>query len=45
MDVIDETGARVRFGDLVRNKKTIVVFIRHCKLHLHLTLESSADYL
>ncbi|EIW70889.1 hypothetical protein TREMEDRAFT_18693, partial [Tremella mesenterica DSM 1558] len=29
MDVIDENGERVRFGDLVRGKRTIVVFIRH----------------
>lgn len=31
LDVIDEHGDRVKFGDLVRGKKTIVVFIRHCE--------------
>ncbi|WWC89539.1 uncharacterized protein L201_004463 [Kwoniella dendrophila CBS 6074] len=29
LEVVDEHGQRVRFGDLVRNRKTIVVFIRH----------------
>jgi len=28
-EVIDEQGVRVSFGDLVRGKKTIVIFIRH----------------
>jgi len=32
MEVIDEDGELVRFGDLVRQRKTIVIFIRHCKL-------------
>lgn len=31
LEVIDEDGERVRFGDLVRHRRTIVVFIRHCK--------------
>lgn len=30
-EVIDEQGVRVSFGDLVRGKKTIVIFIRHCE--------------
>ncbi|ORY32615.1 AhpC/TSA antioxidant enzyme-domain-containing protein, partial [Naematelia encephala] len=29
LEVVDEAGASVKFGDLVRNRKTIVVFIRH----------------
>lgn len=29
MDVINEHGEKVRFGDLVRGKRTIVIFIRH----------------
>ncbi|KAL7420545.1 hypothetical protein Q5752_004496 [Cryptotrichosporon argae] len=29
LDVIGEDGARVKFGDLVSRRKTIVVFIRH----------------
>jgi hypothetical protein len=29
MDVIDEHGQAVKFGDLVRGGRTIVVFIRH----------------
>ncbi|WWC70435.1 uncharacterized protein I206_104386 [Kwoniella pini CBS 10737] len=29
MEVIDENGRRFKFGDLVRNRKTIVIFIRH----------------
>lgn len=29
MDVIDERGVAVKFGDLVRRGRTIVVFIRH----------------
>ena len=32
MELIDEHGEKVRFGDLVRRGTTIVVFIRHCKL-------------
>jgi len=31
MELIDEHGDKVRFGDLVRRGTTIVVFIRHCK--------------
>ncbi|OCF76335.1 hypothetical protein I204_03635 [Kwoniella mangroviensis CBS 8886] len=29
MEVVDDKGKKVRFGDLVRNRKTIVIFIRH----------------
>jgi hypothetical protein len=29
LDVIDEKGAKVKFGDLVRGRKTMVIFIRH----------------
>lgn len=29
MDVIDEHGDKVKFGDLVRRGRTIVIFIRH----------------
>ncbi|WWC93962.1 hypothetical protein V866_000800 [Kwoniella sp. B9012] len=29
MEVVDDRGKKVRFGDLVRNRKTIVIFIRH----------------
>jgi hypothetical protein len=29
LDVIDEKGTRVKFGDLVRGRKTMVIFIRH----------------
>ncbi|WVW83667.1 hypothetical protein I302_105688 [Kwoniella bestiolae CBS 10118] len=29
LEVIDERGKKVRFGDLVRNRRTIVIFIRH----------------
>ncbi|WWC61644.1 uncharacterized protein I303_104228 [Kwoniella dejecticola CBS 10117] len=29
MEVVDEHGLRYKFGDLVRNRKTIVIFIRH----------------
>jgi hypothetical protein len=35
MDVIDEHGEKIRFGDLVRGRKTIVVFIRHCEYPLN----------
>lgn len=31
IEVIDEDGERVRFGDLVRQRRTIVIFIRHCR--------------
>ena len=31
MEVIAEDGARVKFGDLVRRGRTVVIFIRHCK--------------
>ena len=31
MEVIDEKGERSAFGELVRGKKTIVVFLRHCE--------------
>ena len=30
-EVIDEHGTRVAFRELVSEKKTIVIFIRHCK--------------
>lgn len=36
LEVIDEEGERIRFGDLVRGRKTIVIFIRHCESHAHL---------
>jgi hypothetical protein len=29
LEVIDEYGKRINFGDLVRSRKTIVIFIRH----------------
>lgn len=29
LEVVDERGERVKFGDLVRTRRTIVVFIRH----------------
>lgn len=32
MEVRDERGGRFKFGDLIRERKTIVVFIRHCEL-------------
>lgn len=31
LEVIDEHGKRVGFGELVRGRKTIVVFLRHCE--------------
>ena len=31
LEVIDEDGEKVRFGDLVRQRRTIVIFIRHCE--------------
>lgn len=31
-EVIDEHGEKTKFGDLVTGKRTIVIFIRHCKL-------------
>jgi hypothetical protein len=31
LEVIGEHGERVRFGDLVRQRKTVVIFIRHCE--------------
>jgi hypothetical protein len=30
-EVIDEHGNKIQFGDIVTGKRTIVVFIRHCK--------------
>jgi hypothetical protein len=30
-EVIDEHGEKTKFGDLVTGKRTIVIFIRHCK--------------
>lgn len=30
LEVVGERGERVRFGDLVRQRKTVVIFIRHC---------------
>jgi hypothetical protein len=32
LEVVGENGERVKFGDLIKKRKTIVVFIRHCKL-------------
>jgi len=32
-EVLDEHGNKTQFGDLVTGKRTIVIFIRHCKLH------------
>jgi hypothetical protein len=31
LEVVDEKGEKVAFGELVRGKRTIVVFLRHCK--------------
>jgi hypothetical protein len=31
LEVIDEKGEKVMFGELVRGQKTIVVFLRHCE--------------
>ena len=31
LEVIAEDGRKVRFGDLVRRRRTIVIFIRHCE--------------
>jgi len=36
LEIVDEHGRMVRFGDLVRQRRTIVIFIRHC--------ESKVDY-
>lgn len=30
-DVVDEHGNKTQFGDLVTGKRTIVIFIRHCR--------------
>lgn len=35
LEVIDEDGEKVRFGDLVRQRRTIVIFIRHCQSSSH----------
>jgi hypothetical protein len=34
-EVIDENGEKTQFGDLVTGKRTIVIFIRHCKFALY----------
>jgi hypothetical protein len=34
LEVIGEDGKRVKFGDLIKCRKTIVVFIRHCTFGL-----------
>ena len=31
LEVLDEQGAGWKFGDLIRDRRTIVIFIRHCE--------------